>query len=201
MLLGLVMAALGTGVQAQTAGDPVAAPPQADLVGRTVRVSDIGGCTTTGVIASLDRTELRVVTPFGERLTPWADVVQVERAGDGIGDGALIGGLTALALAPLAAQGYTRTDEFAGDLMVAVATYAAIGAGIDALHQGWTRVHPARRPSSAPRMSSGRRMALMVLAGAAIGGAVAAHEYGPEGAWVGVYVGATIGGVVGAAAR
>jgi hypothetical protein len=119
------------------------------FVGRFVRVTTDTGNQTSGLLAAIDRSTVRIDGRNPKSINR-PNVVRLEVRGDSLRNGALIGAIVALVTSPLALQGYDSTRQWARDLPLAIAAYATAGAGIDALNEGWTDVPLS---SSSPRSS------------------------------------------------
>jgi hypothetical protein len=129
------------------------------LVGQVVRVTTDGGDQATGLLAAIDLSALRIegATP---KSVARADITRLEVRGDSLKNGAIVGMIVALAVSPLALQGYDSAGQWAKDLPLAVVVFAGAGVGIDALKTGWTEVNIS--PTSSDRKLSLRRQAVGV---------------------------------------
>lgn len=72
-----------------------------------------------------DSRYVRLQTDQGVRSIERADVARFETKGDSVRNGALIGAATALAVSPLALQGYNNKREWARDMPLNMALFAA----------------------------------------------------------------------------
>jgi hypothetical protein len=89
-------------------------------------------------------------------------VARIERRGDSLKNGAIIGAAVLGGLCALTCgQGLDNGSDLAGVVVINAALGAAIGTGIDALHRGRTPIYPAvtgRSRTSAVRPSIGLRV-------------------------------------------
>ena len=143
----LMVAAAGTSAQ-----EPAPQATWAPDIGGEVRVTRRDGVKTTGQFRSLDAETVRLLVADQETAVSRDDITRIERRGDSIKNGFLIGaavGLipSALVLSEVEAGG----GDVAAALVIGVGVYGLIGAGIDALHKGWTTVYEANHPSKSAR--------------------------------------------------
>lgn len=152
----------------------------ASLAGRgtEVYVTYIDGIERRGRLAGVSDDGLRIT--FGGRVTvvPWEEIVTVDRRGDPVGDGALKGAGIAVALYGLGALAAgARADEALSFAASAALAWGTVGAIVDALNVGRTRVFVSPAATLTTRA---------VDPGQPRDGAVAS---GPRGVVVGVTVG------------
>jgi len=119
----------------------------------TVFVTERTGKETRGQLVSLTESVLVVNVSGAEQTFRPADVVRIERRGDSLKNGAIIGAafglITGALLNECAGGGSGANGEGClgariGLALGGAAIWAAIGAGIDALIPGRTRIWPAR---------------------------------------------------------
>jgi hypothetical protein len=132
----------------------------ATYVAGDVRVRDTAGRTLDGAIASLHDGQLDLLTRDGLRALPLESVVRIERRGDslknGFAIGAIVGGV--LAFASCAECGDIGFRVFATAMSAPL--YGLMGAGIDALYDGWTPLY-VREDRSARRIDKPAAMISM----------------------------------------
>jgi hypothetical protein len=125
---------------------PAATVDFADLVGREVRIVEADGTARMGMLTAFESGELRLRQATGEVPIPAAAVSRLDRRGDPVGNGILIGMIWPIvAFAAGAGQGYDTKGEAVAGFFGALAMCGAVGAGIDALNKGWTNVYRADR--------------------------------------------------------
>jgi hypothetical protein len=109
----------------------------------TVYVLNRSGAETEGLLVSLTDSVIVVRTASAEQTFPLADVVRIQRKGDSLKTGAIIGAVFGGA-AGLALVGDCSSDPSCGSktriaaLLTGAGIWAAIGAGIDAVIAGRT---------------------------------------------------------------
>jgi hypothetical protein len=165
----LTVACLASVAAPLAAQEAVPAPPR--LINTfTVFVLDRFGAETEGSLVSLSDTVVVVRTRTSERTIALTDVVRIQRKGDSLKNGAIIGalngGATGLALVadcspdPSCGPG-TRLAAF----LTGAGIWAAIGAGVDALSQRrtliWTPSAAAGRGGLTIALSPERRRAFV----------------------------------------
>lgn len=114
---------------------------------REVRLTDKGGLITTGVLQSVEGDTLTVLTLQGTRPAQITALRRVERRGDSLKNGILIGALAGALLI----GGSSITDESIGPAAVlgfplGAGVGAGVGACVDALQKGWTTIY--KRPTA-----------------------------------------------------
>jgi hypothetical protein len=121
----------------------------ADFVGREVRITEANGAARTGMLTAFEKGELRLRVQTGEVAIAAAGVARLDRRGDSVKNGILIGMLwPVIAFAGGAGQGYNNGGQAVYGFFTALASCGAIGAGIDGLHKGWTNVYRSDRQRS-----------------------------------------------------
>ena len=106
----------------------------------TVYVLDRSGAETEGSLVSLTDSVVVVRTRTAERTIALADVVRIQRKGDSLKNGAIIGAVIG-GVSGLALVGECSSDAACGSgtriaaVLTGIGIWAAIGAGIDALIQ------------------------------------------------------------------
>jgi hypothetical protein len=117
-----------------------------------VYVTDHEGRVTRGRLIELDRHRLALTTSEGPRSFTVNDVRKIERRGDSLKNGAIIGALVGILPAILSLQG-SSGDLSAGEtalwVLGGVAVYSALGVAVDALIVGRTTVYPVANGGSA----------------------------------------------------
>ena len=135
----LVLASLSFSLAARA--DDRAALASLTRTGAEVYVTNRDGLERRGRITAVGDEGVHITFAGRVQVLPWEEVVTVDRRGDSVADGALKGGGIALALYWLGALAAgAQSDEaiaFAGS---AALTWGTIGAIVDALHVGRTRV-------------------------------------------------------------
>jgi hypothetical protein len=136
----------------------------------TVYVLDRSGAETEGLLVSLTDSVVVVSTARAERTFPLIDVVRIQRKGDSLKNGALIGAAFGGA-AGLALIGDCSSEPSCGAgtrvaaLLTGAAIWAAIGAGIDAVIPGrtviWTPNTRTETGGLTIGLSPGRRRAFV----------------------------------------
>lgn len=118
------------------------------FVGREVRIVDARGIERRGRLSGAGPGELRMLVPDGEVAVPYAEIKRLDRRGDSLREGILIGMAWPIVMFALGAgQGFDSEQDAWAALPLAVAMFGAIGAGVDALNKGWTTVYRADRPA------------------------------------------------------
>jgi hypothetical protein len=124
----------------------------------TVYVVDDTGVETTGRLLRLNADSIVLLVDGAERQFDAARVRRIQRRGDSLRNGAIIGAVVGVGIGLLAGgiADCGRDDPGGGcpgtrvaALLVSTGVYAAVGAGIDALIQGRTTLYEAP-PSPAP---------------------------------------------------
>jgi hypothetical protein len=120
----------------------------------TIFVTDRAGHETKGLLVGLTDSTVTVVTAGGPQTFVADDVVRLDRRGDSLKNGALIGmGIGVIGMLPGLAEGHATCDhactgKAVGFVLMAEGLYAAIGAGIDAAIPGRTRIWPLKGSKS-----------------------------------------------------
>ena len=161
----IVAALLATATMAPCLWAQEQQPLQGDIldayVARDVRISGVGGKTLEGAVASIHDGRVEVLTRAGARTMALNDIVRIERRGDSIKNGFIAGAAVGGLLGFLACV----ECEGAGIRIYAAAMtgsiYGLAGAGIDALHDGWTPLY-VRRDKGA-RANAGKPRAMISL--------------------------------------
>jgi hypothetical protein len=121
----------------------------------TVYLMDVTGTETTGRLSRFDLSSVTITTGRGEVTFDQRQVKSVDRRGDSLKNGAIIGALTGLAFGSLGAamMDYCNrpqeplepcsTGEKMGVVGLFTALFSGIGVGIDALRSGRTRIYEA----------------------------------------------------------
>lgn len=126
----------------------------------SVFVTDDRGVETPGRLVRLDPDAVVVLVGDEQRRFETARVVRIEKRGDSLKNGTLIGaaagvlnGVLVMGLAECPSSRRSCAGMRVAGLMYSAAAYAAIGAGIDALVQGRTVIYkrPAVHLTAAPR--------------------------------------------------
>jgi hypothetical protein len=125
-------------------------------LGDRVDVTERSGVITTGVLTDVTATAVQA----GNRDFPIDSVLKVERRGDSVWDGLLIGAGIGLILSPIAQEGCLSGSKIPC-VLGPMAVYGGIGALIDLGHEGKTTIYRA-----APGGSKGARVAPIVAPGA-----------------------------------
>lgn len=128
---------------------------------QTVYVTDRDGRQTEGQLVGFDPDSVLVVVNGAEERFARERVARIDRRGDSLRNGALIGAGLGVTFGLLAALGSDCPEDFGGSCPGTRATYFALstiaytglGAGIDGLIVGRTRVFDASRPGLAARMT------------------------------------------------
>ena len=169
--LMVVMATAASVAQAQDVADGPAEIINARIkAGDTVYVTDASGERVKGKFDGLSEGTLRMSINGELRKVAMSDVREVARRGDSLWNGVLIGATIGAIGGAAAASHCSELPDLCGQTqtMMAVAlVYGGIGAGIDALIPGRTRIYQAS-PASAVRISpvvSRRRQGLQVSVG------------------------------------
>jgi hypothetical protein len=149
-----MVAAVVVGVVSSAAAQP-AAPAPADswpcapgcrlVESDEIRVTGMDGDVGQGRLRSFDATSIQLTGPDGREVVIGRDYVrQIERRGDSVLNGTLIG--AAFGLGTIAAADPMGADVGAVDYIASTALWAGLGALFDHLHKGWTRVY--EKPSA-----------------------------------------------------
>jgi hypothetical protein len=112
---------------------------------KEVRVTTDAGERMTGVLQSANQEAFTLLTPTGTvELSP-INVRRIERPGDSVRNGFIIGAIAGLVYGGLMTAMYEdHTTNKAAALAVGAGMFGLVGAGIDALHKGWTTVYRRR---------------------------------------------------------
>jgi hypothetical protein len=140
----------------------VSARAQADLqrlklsIGDRVAVTDRGGVITSGVLTDVSGTMVQA----GNRDFPLDSVLKVDRRGDSIWSGFILGAGFGLLVSPIWQEGCLHGSS-APCVVAPMLVYGGIGALIDLAHEGKTTIYRA-----APSTGRGARIAPLVTPGA-----------------------------------
>jgi hypothetical protein len=132
----------------------------------TVYVTDDAGRTTEGKLLKLDTDSLVMLVNGAEQRFGATQILRIEKRGDSLKNGALIGATIGVIMGSLMAGISDCPDSECGAgyhvTLFAVGTgiYTAIGTAIDAMIVGRTRVFEADRSTTAARSLSGPRLAV-----------------------------------------
>jgi hypothetical protein len=137
-------------------------PARAQLTFRSVQpgalptlfVTDRAGHETRGKLVRITDTEVTIAADGGDRTFAVSDVLVIDRKGDSLRNGAIVGMVVGMAFGVLSAG--IPSDCPAGEcpgmraygFVFSTAVYTAIGTAIDAAVQGRTRVWTAREKAS-----------------------------------------------------
>ncbi len=136
-MTGLLFVMLTTPAFAQ-APEPDVARIRTALL-KEVRLTDSAGQRRSGVLDSIDASELTLLTGDGTVTVPLTAVRRLDRRGDSLWNGILIGAsVGVLAVSVTAGEARVGGANVAAYSAFGVGFYALIGAGIDALNNGWT---------------------------------------------------------------
>lgn len=139
-------------VAAPAMGQPAPDPSAVNfdrLIGRELRIMDTRGVERSGTLCAIGNGELRLVGPAGEFGVPLSGVTRLDRRGDSVKNGLVLGMLWPIAAFALGAgQGASSEESAWVGLVAAVPIGAVFGAGIDALNRGWTNEYRAPRRSA-----------------------------------------------------
>jgi hypothetical protein len=105
-----------------------------------VRISESGGTTIEGALASIQDGKLAVLTQSGTQTIALDGVTKIERRGDSLKTGFIAGAITGIVLGAIACPecgGGWRLYE----TVVSATMFGFAGAGIDAMYTGWTTVY------------------------------------------------------------
>lgn len=129
--------------------------------GHTVYVIDDTGSETKGRVAAVSASEVTLEVENARRSIPAASVRQVQRYGDSLWNGTLIGlavGASAMIMTdpkyvPCKGAPQARCEDYqVGQRVALIGAWAALGAGIDALVRGRSQVYLAPgQPSRSAR--------------------------------------------------
>ena len=118
----------------------------------TVYVTEKTGQETLGQLVTLNESEITIKTGAATKTFTAAQVSLIERKGDSLKNGAIIGAVIGAVASALSAgevcagnPGHSCSGRSTAYVAFGTAFYAAVGAGIDALIPGRTRIWPARR--------------------------------------------------------
>lgn len=112
---------------------------------REVRIKDADGVTHRGLLTAMDSGDLVVSTAGGEVRVPIASARRIARRGDSVKEGALFGLAYGLLAMRYAGQGAETSGDAVIVSVMAPVMCTLIGAGLDALVNGWTTVYRERR--------------------------------------------------------
>jgi hypothetical protein len=157
LLTLMIVASLAPG--AVSAQEPSAWPVLAPPAGSTVYVRDSGGVETSGGLLRLNPDSVVLLVGGTERRFEAARVTRIQKRGDSLRNGALIGAIVGVAIGAFVAGIADCPGTRAGDgcpgnraaaFVISTGTYAAIGTGIDALIRGRTTLYEAPASPRAP---------------------------------------------------
>jgi hypothetical protein len=155
LVVASVLVAGLCGPTVATAQDtPAAADGWAQNVGTELRVTDRQGRVGKGRLRAITADELLLVVDGAEVALPRSTITRIERRGDSLKNGFLIGALVGAPLAALSAGEVEAGGGSVGALVVlGIGVYGLMGMGIDAMHTGWTTVYraPAATTGSSAR--------------------------------------------------
>jgi hypothetical protein len=140
---------------------PASAQPSLDrlkiAIGDRVEVTERTGVITTGVLTDVSDTMVQA----GNREFPIGTVLKVDRRGDSLWSGFIIGAGLGLILSPIAQEGCLHGSSVPC-VIAPMLVYGGIGALIDLGHEGSTTIYRA-----APGGAKGARIAPIVKPGVA----------------------------------
>lgn len=147
---------LGIGARTGQAHDTLAHWPGTDTIGRTtIYLTDDTGAETTGRLIGLDEDSIALLVDGATERFPRERVSRLEKRGDSLLNGAIMGALIGGAFTALAAAFADCPDARSrcpGTRIAygigGAAVYGAIGAGIDALIPGRTTLYKAAADTS-----------------------------------------------------
>jgi uncharacterized protein YcfJ len=144
----LMVAAVG----AVSAQEPGAQASWAPEIGGEIRVTARDGVKTRGRFRSLDADRVRLLVADQETEIARDDITRIERRGDSIKNGFIIGAVIGILPAALASTQFEGGgDAVAVGIVAGMGIYGLIGAGIDAAHKGWTTVYKAESQAKSAR--------------------------------------------------
>lgn len=109
---------------------------------KEVRVTTDAGERTTGVLQSANQEAFTLLTPKGTVALSPVSVRKIERPGDSVRNGFTIGVIAGLAYGGVMTAIFDdETTNKAAAFAVGAGLFGLVGAGIDALHKGWTTVY------------------------------------------------------------
>jgi len=120
--------------------------------GATIFVVDGKGVEHRGWFLRADDVDLVMLMNDNEQLFKRDSIVRIDRQGDSLKNGAIIGALIG---APLGVIGSLFAGNI-GPFLAATGGWMGIGIGLDALHQGRTPVYSGVTTSTTPQASEGR---------------------------------------------
>jgi hypothetical protein len=129
---------------AMAQGTPAAADGWEQSVGTELRVTDGQGRVGKGHLRAITADQLLVVVDGAEVAMPRSTITRIERRGDSLKNGFLIGALLGAVPAAFAVGEVEGNGaQVAVAVVAGMGVYGLIGAGIDAMHSGWTTVYRA----------------------------------------------------------
>jgi hypothetical protein len=141
----------------------------------TVYVLDVGGTETSGKLLRLNPDSLVVLVDGQERQFETARVARIQKRGDSLRNGAIIGAVVGVAMGIITAGISDCPGDRAGGgcpgsraalFLVSTGVYSAIGTGIDALIPGRTTLYKA--PKAPPTAERGGAAPVPLRRGAAL---------------------------------
>jgi len=166
-ILIVIAALVPSGVCAQ--GTATGWPAQTSSGLSTVYVRDDSGAETSGKLLHLNPDSIVILVDGAERRFEAARVTRIQRRGDSLRNGAIIGAVVGVAIGILTAGISDCPGDRAGGpcpgsrvalFLVSTGVYSAIGTGIDALIPGRTTLYEA---SKAPPTTDQRGPASLAL--------------------------------------
>ena len=121
-------------------------------IGGEIRVTGDSGQRTVGQFRSIDADTVRLLVADSEVAVDRSRILRMERRGDSLRNGFIIGAVVGILPAVLASG---EIEAGGGNQAVAVMAgigfYGLVGAGIDATRKGWTSVYEAKVPPTNTR--------------------------------------------------
>lgn len=119
-------------------------PPDAILdayVASDVRITSVSGIRLDGALAAIHEGQVEILTKGGTRTIPLDSIIRIERHGDSLKDGFIAGAIAGGVLGFLACFECEGAGIRIYAAAVSATVYGLAGAGIDAMHDGWTPLY------------------------------------------------------------
>jgi hypothetical protein len=142
-----LLAAAGNALAQDAASQPAWAPE----IGGEVRVTAESGQRSVGHFRSIDADTLRLLVADQEVVVSRDAILRLERRGDSLTNGFVIGAAVGLIPAAFAIGEVEGGGNVAAAIVIGSGFYGLIGMGIDALHKGWTTVYERKAAKSGRR--------------------------------------------------
>jgi len=158
IVASVLLAGLCGSIGAAAQDNAAATDSWAQNAGTELRVTDQQGRVGKGRLRAITADQLLLVVDGAEVAMPRSTITRIERRGDSLKNGFLIGALVG---APLGALSAGEVEAGGGSVaalaVFGIGVYGLIGMGIDAMHTGWTTVYRAPGGTASSSARAGKR--------------------------------------------